>query len=145
METKNNQAIITDTSGIVSLVVDTDTNHTVAVDAAKQHTGEGRTLIVPEEIFAEALNLLGKKFSRALALDTGQLLLEEPLFLVGTTDSGTRALALALFRATPIGVSFTDCLVMATADTYKTPDIFGFDGIFSKKGYNVPRRLKEAA
>ena len=36
----------------------------------------------------------------------------------------------------PQGVSFTDCLVMATADDYETRDIFGFDKQFQDAGYN---------
>ena len=31
---------------------------------------------------------------------------------------------------------FTDCIVMANADSFKTKDIFGFDEVFRKNGYN---------
>jgi predicted nucleic acid-binding protein len=34
-------------------------------------------------------------------------------------------------------VSFTDCVVMAVADTYGTKRIFGFDEAFTKNGYRV--------
>jgi predicted nucleic acid-binding protein len=91
------------------------------------------------------MNLLGKKFSHDLAHRTGERLLTSPLFLVSATDPDTRTHTLGLFRATPPGVSFTDCLVMATADKYETQEIFGFDEIFRKKGYRVPAHLDEAA
>jgi hypothetical protein len=41
----------------------------------------------------------------------------------------------------PEAVSFTDCIVMAVADDYGTPDIFGFDKQFQDAGY---RRLEPA-
>ena len=44
--------------------------------------------------------------------------------------------ALQKFETLPQGVSFTDCLVMATADEYETRDIFGFDKQFADAGYN---------
>jgi hypothetical protein len=43
--------------------------------------------------------------------------------------------ALDKFAVLPQGVSFTDCLVMATADAYFTKDIFGFDKQFADAGY----------
>jgi predicted nucleic acid-binding protein len=44
--------------------------------------------------------------------------------------------ALRKFETLPQAVSFTDCLVMATADEYETRDIFGFDKQFQDAGYN---------
>ena len=49
--------------------------------------------------------------------------------------------ALKKFESLPEGVSFTDCLVMATADEYATLDIFGLDKQFEDAGY---RRLEPA-
>jgi predicted nucleic acid-binding protein len=43
--------------------------------------------------------------------------------------------ALKKFESLPQAVSFTDCLVMATADEYATSDIFGFDKQFADAGY----------
>jgi predicted nucleic acid-binding protein len=44
--------------------------------------------------------------------------------------------ALKKFAKLPESVSFTDCLVMAAADEYYTPDIFGFDKQFAEAGYH---------
>jgi predicted nucleic acid-binding protein len=100
---------------------------------------------VPGELFAETLNLIGKKFSRGLTIDTGRLLLAESSFVIGTTPEDRHAQALELFASTTAGVSYTDCLVMATADEYHTPYVFGFDDIFLKRGYVVPGGYRKEA
>jgi predicted nucleic acid-binding protein len=149
METKNKHhqnLVITDASGIISMVVETDTNHAAAKAFAEHHRNTGAAFFVPGELLAETLNLIGKKFSRGLAIDTGKLLLAEPSFVIGTTHGDRHAQALELFKSTPAGVSYTDCLVMVTADEHKTPYVFGFDDIFRKRGYTVPgSRSKTAA
>src|SRR5687768_8553578 len=89
METKNKHhqnLVITDASGIISMVVETDTNHAAAKAFAEQHRNSGAAFFVPGELFAETLNLIGKKFSRGLAIATGKLLLAEPSFVIGTTS-----------------------------------------------------------
>ena len=149
METKNKHhqnLVITDASGIISMVVETDTNHAAAKAFAKHHRNTGAAFYVPGELFAETLNLIGKKFSRGLAIDTGKLLLTEPSFVIGTTHADRHAQALELFKNTPAGVSYTDCLVIVTADEHQTPYVFGFDGIFRQRGYIVPgSRMRTAA
>jgi predicted nucleic acid-binding protein len=127
------------------VAITSDTNHQRALAAATKLATKQSLIIIPGEIFAETVNLLGKKFGHANAVRMAQKLLGSPDFLVIDTEEGTRLDALQLFQDTPSGVSFTDCLVMATADKYETREIFGFDSIFSKKGYRVPGRLKEAA
>jgi predicted nucleic acid-binding protein len=44
--------------------------------------------------------------------------------------------ALKKFAHIGEAVSFTDCIVMAVADEYGTPDIFGFDKQFQEAGYH---------
>jgi predicted nucleic acid-binding protein len=147
METRSNddRLIIADASGLVSVAIDTDANHQRAIATATQLAKNASMIIIPSEIFAETINILGKKFGHASALHTAQTLLKSPDFLVIDTEELTRLSALELFQTTPAGVSFTDCLVMATADEYETREIFGFDEIFSKKGYQVPAPLEQAA
>jgi hypothetical protein len=61
METKNKHQqnlVITDASGIISMVVETDTNHAAAKVFAKQHRNTGDVFFVPGELFAETLNLI---------------------------------------------------------------------------------------
>jgi predicted nucleic acid-binding protein len=147
METKNNsdRLIIADASGLVSVAIATDTNHRSAVAAATELAGKHSLVVIPSEIFAETINILGKKFGHARALQTAQTLLDSSDFLVIDTEEGTRLDALGLFENTAPGVSFTDCLVMATANKYETREIFGFDNVFGRKGYHGPVQLKKAA
>lgn len=138
MATRNNsdRLIIADASGLVSIAITTDTNHQRAIAAATDLANKQSVAIIPGEIFAETINILGKKFGHDRALHTAQTLLNSSDFLILDTEEDTRLDALKLFQTAPADVSFTDCLVMATADKYETREIFGFDSIFSKKGYN---------
>jgi predicted nucleic acid-binding protein len=41
--------------------------------------------------------------------------------------------------------SFVDCLVMATAAFYDTREIFGFDAVFGRNGFQLPRNAEKQA
>jgi predicted nucleic acid-binding protein len=68
-------------------------------------------------------------------MKAGNLFLQSEVFTVIDTTPTMRNSALALYDKQPASVSFTDCLVMACADEYKTKLIFGFDSAFRKNGY----------
>jgi predicted nucleic acid-binding protein len=53
--------------------------------------------------------------------------------------------ALEKFASQPQSISFTDCIVMATADVHQTEQIFGFDEAFDKSGYQIPLEHSQAA
>lgn len=142
MEKTANEAIIADSSGIISLVTDTDRNHSTALSAAQQLINDDRTIILPTDVFTETINVLGRRSSRETALKTAkQLLHTTNQFLLIDTASYLKN-ALKKFTASPGAVSFTDCIVMAVADDYNTPDIFGFDRQFQTAGYH---RLEPAS
>ena len=83
-------------------------------------------------MFVELLNILGRKVGHAA---TRAVLAElSPPFLTLTTQTNINQ-ALKKFESLPQAVSFTDCLVMATADEYATHEIFGFDKQFEDAGY----------
>jgi predicted nucleic acid-binding protein len=142
METKhkNQPIIVADASGIISLVVDTDSNHEAALQLMLRLDASGvqPTIVVPGELLAETVNLLGKKFSRGLAIETAELLLTQAPFLVRETDPETHTSALELFRQAPGSVSYTDCIVLAMADKYATREVFGFENFFKQRGYHLP-------
>ncbi len=140
METSSNP-IIVDSSGLASLVVASDSNHGKALAIANECVGSQSKALVPAEVFAETLNILGKKFGHEYAAGTVQAVLESSAFAVVPTSDVTRLDAVDQFRTAPAGVSFTDCLVMKVADEYGTKDIFGFDKQFEDAGY---RRLGPA-
>ena len=139
MEMSRGSVIIADTSGLVSLFLPEDRNHEVAVKAAKELQGEHKDMLIPAAVLVEFLNILGRKAGHQVALAAVAEL--TPPFLVLHEQTNVPQ-ALKKFEAVPQAVSFTDCLVMAVADEYETPDIFGFDKQFEDAGY---RRLEPAS
>ena len=140
MMTNNKGVIIADTSGLVSLFNPDDRNHTEAINAAKQLTNDKKTILIPAAVFVEFLNVLGRKASHETALAAAAEL--TPPFLVLSEPANlAQSPALKKFAGIAEDVSFTDCIVMAIADEYDTPDIFGFDKQFQDAGYH---RLKPA-
>ena len=137
MEPKNDAFIIADTSGLISLTVATDVNHDHALRAAKPLETKQSTILVPYEILVETVNVLGRQVGQGQATAIAAYLSTTPLFLVIDTSKHARQRALARFATQPQAVSFTNCLVMATADEYGTKTIFGFDTDHAKNGYTI--------
>jgi predicted nucleic acid-binding protein len=129
--------LIADTSGLISLAVKTDSNHEPAVAATESLRGNNSTILVPYEVFLETVNVLGKRLGHTQALAVATYLSSTPLFLVIDSSAEARQEALARFATLPQSVSFTDAVVMAIADEYRTEDIFGFDEAFQKSGYQI--------
>src|SRR5438552_3565293 len=125
METKS-KTIIADSSGLISLLIDTDSNHDVAVKAATKLAEDGTSVLIPSEVLAETINILGKKFGHEQTAQVVDDLSQSAAFLVVPTSDIMRKDALARFRVATASVSYTDCLVMAVADTHGTKEIFGF-------------------
>jgi predicted nucleic acid-binding protein len=134
MEISSN-LIIVDSSGLISLVVESDSNHGKAVAISNGFVGTNGKALIPAEVFAETLNSLGKKFGHEYAAGTVQAVLESAAFAVVPSSDVSRLDAVDQFRTAPAGVSLTDCLVMTVADEYGTKDIFGFDKQFEDAGY----------
>jgi predicted nucleic acid-binding protein len=147
METSSKRSgiIIADASALVSLTVASDVNHRVALAGTRDYEQAGGVLMIPGELFAETINLIGKKFGHQVAYRAGRFLRTTSVFVINPTTTDTHAQALELFQTVAAGVSYTDCLVMAAADHYGTKDVFGFDEIFHKRGYRALRPLNEAA
>ena len=127
--------VIADSSGIISLISDTDKNHSLAIDISSKLEKTKGSIIVPSDVFTETLNIAGKKIGHKIALFAGEKILSEKTFLISDTNEKIRKRALEIFKDQPESVSFTDCTVMANADLFKTKDIFGFDEVFRKNGY----------
>ena len=112
-----------------------------AINAAKQLTKDKKTILIPAAVFVEFLNVLGRKVGHEAALAAAAEL--TPPFLVLSEPANLpQSSALKKFANISEAVSFTDCIVMAVADEYGTPDIFGFDKQFQDAGYH---RLEPAA
>ena len=99
------------------------------------------TVLLPSEVFAETLNVIGKKLGRGDAVLVGRTLIERQAagqveFIHAGPD--THAKALDLQDSGLGGPSFVDALVMALADMHDTRYVFGFDATFKKNGYRLP-------
>jgi predicted nucleic acid-binding protein len=130
----SNEFIIADTSGLISLVVPTDHNHKVAVEAAEKLWITRKEIIITTAVYVEFLNTLGKRFGHDVALAASHRL-PYPFVLLNEPQDIPSSGALEKFAELPESVSFTDCLVMAKADAHRTKEIFGFDRQFADAGY----------
>lgn len=135
METSKKGVIIADTSGLVLLFSPDDRNHAEAINAAERLKNDQKTILIPAAVLVEFLNILGRKAGHEAALAAVSEL--TPPFLVLSEPANLpQSPALKKFAHIGEAVSFTDCIVMAVADEYGTPDIFGFDKQFQDAGYH---------
>lgn len=135
--------IIIDSSALVALTHPNDADHGKAVAISAALGIAERPVLVPLEVVAETLNILGKKLDHAFAVVVGERLLKgEGLLIFQPTEAPIRA-ALAKWRGQPGTVSYTDCVVMAYADQFETKEIFGFDAAFARNGYRLPTLSEE--
>jgi predicted nucleic acid-binding protein len=139
-----NNLIIADSSALVSLSIKSDRNHATAVKLVQGIAADNRSVIIPCEVFAETVNILGKKFGHATAIEAVGILLDGAVFTVEDSGHSVRQAALDWFGALPESVSFTDCIVMSVAKASSTKQVFGFDDAFSRNGYQLPQ-AKQAA
>ncbi|MBI2326892.1 PIN domain-containing protein [Candidatus Curtissbacteria bacterium] len=127
--------VIADSSALVAQASTVDHDHNLAVSLSIHIKKTNRALIIPGEIFAETLNVLGKKVNHELSVETGWKFLESKELSIMEATLQIRKKTLEKFQRQPKSVSFTDCLVMAFADEFETNEIFGFDETFAKNGY----------
>lgn len=126
--------IVADSSALFSLFIDTDENHKRAKKIKEQYFKQGGLIVIPSEVFAELINILGKKFNHQAAIGSAGVILQSSTLVINTLEV-VRDAALKKFEIQPESVSFTDCIVMAFADEYETKEIFGFDQCFKQNGY----------
>src|SRR4051812_31601919 len=136
---------IADTSALLSLFNQQDANHPQALATSQELDRAGQLIIIPSDVLSETINVIGRKLGHAFAVDTGKLLLSSGLFVIEPVSEKFQASALEKFAHQPQSVSFTDCLVMASADAHQTQQIFGFDEAFDKSGYQIPLEHSQAA
>lgn len=130
--------VILDSSALVALLNEDDASHATATRIGAALQRENRFLLIPPAVLAETLNILGKMFGRDFAHARGEQIAADPALHIPELSGDVMAPALALWKGQGSGVSYTDCLVMATADHLHTKEIFGFDAVFAKAGYRLP-------
>ena len=134
--------VVADTSGLMSLLVDTDANYHKALELSKLFDESPGSVIIPSHVFSELMNVLGKKLGHRVAVSIGQQVISNPTYLIMESDKELEV-ALERFANQPASVSFTDCIVMAVADRLGTKLIFGFDEVFRKNGYRLPETANQ--
>ncbi len=132
--------VIIDSSALVALTYPEDADHKIAVNLSGAMRETQAIGLIPPIIFAETLNILGKKFGREIALAAGKRIFADPGLQVAEVPSTILLAALTRWTDQGGGVSYTDSYVMACADHYRTKDILGFDAAFAKNGYRLPAR-----
>jgi predicted nucleic acid-binding protein len=139
------RAAIVDSSALVALLIENDADHDKAVAIGQTLREAASLILMPSEVIAETLNLLGKMQGRTFAFAAGQQLLNDPDIHLLTASSDRMRAALTSWQKQGSGVSYTDCLVMAAADEAETTIVYGFDGVFAKNGYRLPEAEERAA
>src|SRR4051812_39201968 len=74
--------LIADTSALISLTSVADRNHAVAIAASEDLSKAQATILVPYDVFAETINMIGKKEGHTKAVNVAQLLSSIPPFVV---------------------------------------------------------------
>jgi predicted nucleic acid-binding protein len=139
---KMSNPVILDSSALIAEINLADSLHekAQAINAVIAQTD--RQVILPYEVFAEAINIFGKKVGRKEAARAGKALLarhvSETLQIIPSDETILAAALDLLLTAKGQSPSFVDCLVMVSADHYQTKEIFGFDETFRKNGYRLP-------
>lgn len=138
MKTDTERLVIADSSGIISLINPPDSDHRHALRLIKRLEQIRGSIIVPEDVYSETVNIVGRKLGHQVAVAVGKQLLGSAAFILGETSAEIREAGFEMFEDQSSAVSLTDCLVMAWAEYYDTRDIFGFDAVFRQNGYRMP-------
>lgn len=128
--------IIADSSGLVSLAIEDDSNHKNAKKVLKKYGTKKGIILVSREVLSETLNVIGKKSGHQTAYITASIILNTEAYSIIDTPLELINKTLEMFKTQSNSTSFTDCIVMALADQYETKYIFGFDEVFEKSGYS---------
>jgi len=131
----NSLTLVTDSSALISLASITDQNHKVAQNVVNWIKENTITNVLPGEVLTESLNAIGRKFGHSPANLLYDQIINDRTFLIQETNQEIRSRAFEKFKDQSGSVSFTDCLVMAFSDYFKTKLIFGFDEDFKKNKY----------
>ena len=138
----SSKPVILDSSALIAEINLADSLHEQAQAINDVLSQTQRSVILPYEVFTEARNIFGKKVGRSEAASAGKALLARHVsgsLKITPSDETILTAALDLLpTAKGKSPSFVDCLVMAFAEHYQTPYIFGFDEAFAKNGYRLP-------
>src|SRR3954462_13788613 len=78
--------VVADTSGLMSLLVDTDANHEKALAQSQVFDQSPGAVIIPSHVFSELMNVLDKKLGHKIAVDAGKRIISNPDYLIVESD-----------------------------------------------------------
>jgi predicted nucleic acid-binding protein len=144
--------VILDSSALIAQINVKDLWHKKANTVSEFIDRIDRQVILPAEVLAETLNRIGNNIGRQDAVLAGNALLERNetgniLITQSSIEIISATLNLLKTVSEPQGkrTSFVDCLVMATATFYDTREIFGFDAVFERNGFQLPGNTEKQA
>jgi predicted nucleic acid-binding protein len=148
----SNTFVILDSSALIAQINVKDLWHQKANAISEFIERTDRKVILPAEVLAETLNRIGNNIGRQDAVLAGNALLERDetgdiLITYSNTDilAATLNLLKTIQEPPDKRASFVDCLVMASASFYDTREIFGFDAVFGRNGFQLPRNAEKQA
>lgn len=77
---RTNKTVVADTSGLISLVSKDDRNYREAIAIGRNLSAVEGRIYIPTEIFAETMNLLGKKINHSSAIRAARKIERLPFF-----------------------------------------------------------------
>jgi predicted nucleic acid-binding protein len=148
----SNTFVILDSSALIAQINVKDLWHKKANTVSEFIERTDRQVILPAEVLAETLNRIGNNVGRQDAVLSGNALVErnetgDILITQSNMEiiSATLNLLKTVSEPQDKRASFVDCLVMATAAFYDTREIFGFDAVFGKNGFQLPGEAEKQA
>src|SRR5581483_8345512 len=82
--------IVADSSGLISLASATDQNHQKAIEIGQALSQENGTILIPNDVFSETLNVAGKKLGHLATIATAETLLSTSSFLIVDSNDKIR-------------------------------------------------------
>jgi predicted nucleic acid-binding protein len=144
--------VVLDSSALIAQINGKDIWHKKADAIATLIAQTERHVILPAEVFAETLNRIGNTIGRQAAVLAGRALLARHAagdIVLTHSNPALAAASLKLLQTVDAPQdkrpSYVDCLVMATANLYRTREIFGFDAVFPENGYRLPGQGEQQA
>lgn len=121
--------IFVDSSFIISLLQETDTNH---IKAKKTWDNTGAEKIYNEDVLKEVLTVVSQRKGRNFAIDAFYDISIGQTILPVTTERFQAGLTLFLDPKLQKDISLIDCIIAATCNELKIRQILTFDPHFRK-------------
>lgn len=127
-----------DADGIISLALDFDPNHGLAVAGTAAFADRGIEVIFPSTVFPEAITSLKRAANQPKKANLLARQFRQGAFNVAYVDQGIMNRACEIFDKTSSKQNtFFDAIVAATAEDLGAEYIFSFDGWYPKLGHKL--------